>query len=524
MIPQARRKSRVTPAKQLTVPAPIGGLNALDALASMPPNDAVILDNFFPSTTSVDLRNGFKKWSTGYPAAVESLMPYNAPTGSKLFAAAGTAFYDATAQGAVGAPLVTGLANARWQHTNIGTPGGQFLYCVNGVDYPQLYNGTAWAQVTDTSTINITGVDGRKLAHVNAYKKRVFFVEKDSFRIWYLPVNSVGGAASSIDMAPLFSLGGYLMAMMTWTIDNAAGINEYAVFISSEGEVIGYTGTDPSVADNWVLAAHFQIGRPIGRRCYTRMGSDVIMLTTDGFMPLSKALLTNRAQLSDAISNKIINLVNADVDSYFDNFGWGVCLYPSGNKLIVNVPQTPGSKQYQYVMNTITGAWCRFTGWNANVFATQNNALYFGSNLGLSANSAFVAMADTGTSDDGAYIFGEAKTAFRYFGAPGRQKQITMVRPIFLTSGNLNATLAMDMDFADNYPAATPTFSGTAGTLWNTAQWNSFLWGDVSAIKKDWQGVTGVGDAGALHIRIANNRTATKWQSVEYVYKVGGLL
>jgi hypothetical protein len=312
--------------------------------------------------------------------------------------------------------------------------------------------------------------------------------------------------------------------MATWTIDNAAGIQEYALFISSEGEIAMYSGSDPSNSSTWLIVGIFRVGRPVGRRCFVKIGSDVVVISADGFFPVSKALLTDRSQVEDAISNKIINLVNNDVQNYGSNFGWSATLYPIGNKVIINVPQVEGSIQYQYVMNTITGAWCRFTNWNANCFATLGDSLYFGSNLGSGANTAFVAKADTGFSDGGAFIFGEAKTAFRYFGAPGQQKRITMVRPVIQTAGVMRASIGMDMEFSDKIPAGSPTFSGTSGTAWNTGAWNTFPWGDISSVKKDWQGVSGIGDAGALHMKIVNNATAVQWQSISYVYEVGGVL
>lgn len=512
-------------AQSTSTPPPIGGLNARDALANMPATDAVTLDNFFPTPTSVNLRNGSAKWATGLPANVESLMPYNAATSSKLFAASGTAIYNVTAAGAVGAAVVTGQTNARWQHVNYGTTGGQYLYAANGADPLQLYNGTAWQAVTGASApIAITGVTTSNLIHVNEYRSRLFFIQKNSFYVWYLPANSLGGAAASIDLAPLFRLGGYLMAMTTWTIDNASGVNEYAVFVSSEGEVVTYLGTDPSVAGNFVKVAQFRIGRPIGRRCFVKVGSDVVMICADGFVPISKALLTDRSQTVDALSNKIQNLVNIDAANYGSNFGWEACLYPIGNKLVFNVPQTAGSVQYQYVMNTVNNSWARFTGWNANCFAVMGDVLYFGGNLGSAANSAYVSKADTGFADDGAYIFGEAKTAFQYFGAPGVLKRVTMVRPVFLTAGVVRAALAMDMDFSDASPVATPTFSGVAGTAWNVGAWNTFPWGDTSSIKKDWQGVTGVGYCAALHMRVANNISALQWQSTDTVFEAGDVL
>jgi hypothetical protein len=83
----------------VSVAAPIGGLNARDAVANMKPTDALIMDNWFPSEGTVNLRNGSALWSSGYTAPVETLMAYNGNAAHKLFAAAGTAIYDATTTG-----------------------------------------------------------------------------------------------------------------------------------------------------------------------------------------------------------------------------------------------------------------------------------------------------------------------------------------------------------------------------------------------------------------------------------------
>ena len=42
-------------------------------------------------------------------------------------------------------------------------------------------------------------------------------------------------------------------------------------------------------------------------------------------------------------------------------------------------PILPGTQRRheQYVMNTITKAWCRFTEWSAEDFAVFNGELYF---------------------------------------------------------------------------------------------------------------------------------------------------
>lgn len=511
----AKSRSRAV-SKSLSITAPIGGLNARDSLAAMPPQDAVVLDNWFPTPTTVDLRNGFTAWATGFPSPVESLLPYTSSTAAKLFAAAGTAIYDATSNGAIGAGVRTGLTNARWQSVNMGTPGGQFLECVNGADKLRGYDGTNWWTDGD-GTHDISGVDTATWIHLNVFKNRLYAVQVNTFKVWYLPVNSISGAATAYDLSPLFKMGGYLMAMATWTVDNSAGIQEYAVFISSEGEVAIYQGYDPSTAGAWSLVGMFHVGRPVGRRCYEKVGADLVLVTSDGAFPLSKAMLTDRSQQQDALSAKIVNLINADVQTYGANFGWDIKLSPLGNKLLINVPEVVDVTSHQYVMNTITGAWCRFTGWPANCFIVLRDQLYFG-------GPTYVAKADTGYSDNGAFIFGDVLPAFNYFGAPGLLKRWTMVRPTFYTSGAFSPALDMNVDFQQVRPTDTGTFAAESGTAWDTALWDTFAWGSTASIKRDWQGVAAMGSCGALRMRVVNNATSVQWMALDYVYEMGAIV
>ena len=88
-----------------SLPAPIGGWNARDSLANMEPTDAVTLENFFPTPSSVVMRGGYTKWATGLGGKVQTLMAYSAAASEQLYAIAATtnALYDVTSAGAVGA-------------------------------------------------------------------------------------------------------------------------------------------------------------------------------------------------------------------------------------------------------------------------------------------------------------------------------------------------------------------------------------------------------------------------------------
>jgi len=205
-------------ARSASFPPPVGGWDTRNALADMPPENAVILDNWFPGTDKAQVRNGHASHATGLGSAVESLLEYTAPSGAgELFGIAGGAIYDVTSSGAVGAAAVSSLTNSRFQSVQIGTAGGHFLFGVNGADTPRTYDGGSWA------TASITGPTAANLIWCNLHQRRLWFGETASLTAWYLPVNSISGTASQFSLAAIARQGGYIMAMGTWTRDSGEG-------------------------------------------------------------------------------------------------------------------------------------------------------------------------------------------------------------------------------------------------------------------------------------------------------------
>jgi hypothetical protein len=117
----------------------------------MQPTDAVQLINFFPTPTSVSLRKGYAKASTGITGKVNSLMNYAVKTGgNKLFAAAGTSIYDASTDPAT--VVYTGITVDKLQHVNTSNTAGNFLVACNGTDATMVYDGTRWFSIATTTT------------------------------------------------------------------------------------------------------------------------------------------------------------------------------------------------------------------------------------------------------------------------------------------------------------------------------------------------------------------------------------
>lgn len=497
-----------------STPAPTGGWNKRDNFADMDELDAVVLDNWFPEQSRVRLRRGHASHATGMSGSIESLMGYSSPSANKMFAANGTNIYDVSSSGAVGAASVSSLNNARWQHAMFGTSGGSFLYLVNGEDDPRYYDGSTWT----TPTITGSGLTPANLIHVNVFKRRLFFIENNTLSFWYFPVTTISGAISEFDLGSVCRKGGYLMAMGTWTRDAGDGVNDLAVFVTSNGEVIIYAGTDPGDAAAWSHVGTFEIGAPIGRRCLFKVGADLILITQDGFVPLSTALQNARVSDKAALSDKIVGAVTEATRSYGGNFGWQPILYPKGNMLLFNVPTQENDTAVQFVANSTTRAWCRFTGMDANCWEVFNDNLYFGGNDGA------VYLADSGTSDNGANITADAKPAFNYFGARGRLKRFTNVRPVLASNGDLTLGLALNVDFEDRIPLSTPTFSGSGGSPWDTSDWDTSDWGITETVLKDWQGVEGTGYCASLRMRVATNALEVYWHATDWLMEPGGYL
>jgi len=289
-----------------SVPAPINGWNARDALSEMDAKDAVSLTNWWPLPSDVMVRRGYTEYSTGLGAQVMSLMPYNAGSTSELFCAAGTSFFDATTSGAIGAAVVTGLTNSYWQHQNITTSGGSFLLAVNGADKLRGYNGSAW-WVDGDGTHDITGLDTALCHNINLFKNRIWLIQKNTLKAWYLGVSSIGGAANALDFSSVARRGGYLLGMDNWTIDAGAGVDDYAVFYTSQGEIIVYKGGDPSSSTDWALVGVWELGSPVGLRCSMKWAGDLLLMTQDGLLPMCAVNRTESVLLLSTMFNTALH-------------------------------------------------------------------------------------------------------------------------------------------------------------------------------------------------------------------------
>ena len=513
-------------ASQGTIPAPFGGWNARDDITAMPATDAVVLDNLIPGPGGVAVRGGSAVYATGLGAKVNALLRFNPPGAvPRLFGCAGPNVYDVTASGPVGVAALSGQTGDKWRGVMFGTPGGSFLMAANGTDAPQKFNGSTWSAISLVAPQpkTYTGQGGTQVAYSYPYVltpskltnpvvfgQRVWFVEEGSLRVWFLPINGIGSSAQTdpvspntvpdispcaqaLDFASQCRMGGSLVAMAVWTRDGGTGSDDYAVFITSAGEVLMYQGTDPTIAGAWSRVGVFRIAPPVGDRPTIQAGADVAILTETGLLPLSSVLpLTVSQDDQVAITDKIRGAFQLAYQSAAVEYGWAVQDYPMGGLLLVNVPNADGVTFRQFVMNLMTQAWCSFSGLPAVCWALLGDRLMFGTPDGR------VCQYDVGSSDTlmpAAVPVAQPITflclsAFSGFKMTAK-KRFLMARPLYTAALGYRVPITLRVDYDTTALALPQPPIPSSGTPWGSP-WGS-PWGPTIAPSSRWTGLRGDG-------------------------------
>ena len=494
LVPAGRQPARKAPAliETRTIPAPVKGWTAQDSLVEAPPGTAPILDNWFPEADAVRIRRGYESFSTGVGGSIRTMMAYVSGTVQKMFAARSNgSIYDTTSAGAATLSYSTGRSSGDYQWTMFGNVAGQYLYVVNGSDPPIYFDGSAWVVPVLTDMPDTTNLIG-----IVAHKKRLWFAEENTPSVWYLDTDAIAGSLSEFDISGQLTKGGHIMALATWTVDGGAGVDDLMAIISSEGQVVVYTGIDPTSATQWLLQGVYDIGKPIGRKSVYKLGGDLVVVTEDGLIPMSVALLTDRTAAAEkSYSRRIRRAYNDAVRLGVAEFGWQLETHPRNQMALLNIPPVAGTPAQQFVYNVTTGAWARWTNMDATCWLQFQGGLYFGGPAGT------VFKADSGTSDNGAAIPARMLPAFDDLGAPGRVKYVTGITPI-LSSDVPNADARPSVVCAVDYtePGYTNQVAdeislgvGNFG-VWGVSLWGQCVWFGQSTTRK-WRSGGGIGKA-----------------------------
>ena len=443
---------------QLNLTSSFGGLNLIDPLDNMGAEYAIQMDNIIPEANADIVRGGCVK---KLASACSMLVPSPISEKERLLCFKTDTFnaYAPTDFETVKATK-NGFTSDAWKYTQFTDGAGQaYTVLANGKDTPQFFANDAFADVGYTLT------DLPALDCPLSFKNRLYFVGGD-WSVYYSGVQSTSGSLTAFEVGSYFKKGGRILTIENWTQDAGQGLDDLFVIFSTEGEVMVYKGTSPEASD-WQTLGVFQIPRPVGKWCCENVGADIIVITEQGYLPLSSVLSDIRANRT-SLSGKINPIVQGK------NFSgkWEIHFFSTAGWVFVNAPSdVPRYAHEQHVLNIHTNAWCRFLGWDALSFCVLNDKLYFANNNGIYE-------ANSGTTDDGEYIVYKLQKAYNTFGTP-LKKQLMRIVPRYSSFDNDELYKCINSDFKEGTNRLIVIRSDMGyKSYWDTAIWDTNYWSD----------------------------------------------
>lgn len=533
-----------------TVPPPSRGLNTTGDLASMPPTDAVEMDNLIASEFGLTVRGGYREYATNIGGdathVVRTVMAFNGAsanaminplTDSELWAATDNGIYLIEGGGdlAALAPAIalsgsTYAGSFSWVNF---TPsgGGQYLVACSETDGAYLYDGVSWMKMVagGAGAGHITGADPTTFAQVCAWKRLLVFVERATGKAWFLPIGAVGGAVTVFDFGPQLEHGGAVLGLANWTQDDGGGMDDRLVILGSSGDLVIYQGTDPTDAAKFSNAGTWYIGQPpVGRRCFTTSGGNVYVLTQFGVIPVNQIvqggldnILTSDTDLLVQL-RKLQDALNTDFQTLLNTPGWELLAVPQLALILIARPSVVSNEFIQYAFQQHSMAWSRLIDIPGHTFMRRLNEVYAGT-----ADGRVLRVLDGSTDDmklDGSgarEIRSRLTPAFNYFDDPSVLKHALMIRVSFLARMPPAYNVAMNVNFEVNPINSTAPAGETAGSLWDQSFWDVDLWAGGRTASAEWRTVGALGYALSPSLFISSD-VATTVTSIEYMMKQGG--
>lgn len=519
--------------KAQAMPAPVGGLNDIDPLAQMDPSYMLDTINFFPDYGNLRIRAGYGEWCTGFGKPVKTIMQFAAQDGTfHKFACTDGGIYGIDANTSA-PPLVAASTNGMWEYTNFANNNGQYLVAVNGTDPSKLYNNNVWTDFKQIASPanpgEVSGVDPSTFCFVLSHMHRLWFAQKNTMTIWYLPTDAVGGAAQPLYLGAIFKKGGYIVGMSRWSANSGSGLDDRFVVFTSTGELASYAGTDPSDITTWSLDSVFYVGAPLSRRCFMDYGGDVITLTKRGVVPISTLISSQALQtiFSGALSHRISRTIMTLAKQLNMPFDPEVTTYPDYGWIIININKqstirSPTSGPNQFVMNILTGAWGRLD-YPVRTVRVTHVGLLMGTDDGRVLQMTEDSYLDNVHLDGtgGNPISGYAMCAYTYLDDPTFNKHAQFLRPVFQTEVKPSFIIRVLPDYRLDLWDQVPTPNYAIGNaVWDVSKWDMANWAGNENVYRPWCSANVLGYAFAWQLKVSTSALLAL-SAVEWVWESG---
>lgn len=532
-----------------SVPASVGGVNALNSLMEMPGTDCIYTYNMMPVEYGMRLRKGWREWATGADGDVRTIIGYEGrnPGDDEMWAVTENGIYNVslfntTAPVEDQAFTTQGEAAGWGVHCEfVADNEDKYLYYadpLNGIFAYQTGGGWAapanWTRSDNAEPPVQVPFPVADVAFVTVHKQRIWVILEGSSDAWYLPIHSIAGELKKFTFGSKMPHGGRLSALYNWTMDGGEGIDDYLIALSRAGDVLVYKGDDPeSIAGSepllggpWTNVGAWFIGElPDSRRIAISQGSELYVLSVYGITSIRDLLEgTSADELLKSPSAKVNRFLRTDVQEGIDRPGWALNANPSDGFLQVVTPEPSSGEYLQYNQNISTKAWGFWRGVPMLCGGVWNGEYYLGGTDGIVY--IYDATLD-GTKLDG--TLGESipwsqLTSFQGLGNHAAYKRVSFIRPIGILNGTaaVNVKAVFDYNVSPNLAAPVAQTAGD-GTAWDTSNWDDSLWDYGLSSGSIPIGAMGLGRSVAIAMKgnSTNRLTLVGW---DMLFDVGGLL
>jgi hypothetical protein len=476
-----------------TLPAPTRGLILNENASFMQPGGALVLDNWMPTMKGIKLRGGCTRWCDLHaldvpvppvPSAsrlpVISMFQYISGNNQRIFAGQTTKLFDVTA----GSPTLvkSGQNSGNYVASQLANASGDhMLVCNDAGDYVLHFDGAAWTTYNTgqiTAPAGTSVVAGHNLTYVWKYRGRFYFIEGGTMNAWYLPTNAVQGALALIPLAGAATKGGKLLCGFSWSIDAGDGIDDKCVFMTDQGELLIFTGSDPSNAANWSQEGRYATSVPLGMNAHQAIGGDVLIATVDGIIPISASISKDVSQLDLASITRAIKTMWRDEVTAKRALPWTMCKWDEYGGMFVTWPGGIAGNRYCGAVNIATGAWARYVGWDAMCFVRMRGDMFFGNQDGI------VMQADRTGYDDGQPYTAVMVGGWEMFSSQATTMVWRQARASF-TAGNADP-FQPQLSACTDYVITLPPPPSAAPDPGVADVWDQGLWGPTPGWTPPW--------------------------------------
>lgn len=486
------------PVMQQTVyPAPIEGMNAEMNLAEENPRHCLWCNNIIPDENGLRVRKGYRIWQeevggAGTEEEVRTVIVYYDKSGAadKIFACTTSGIWDVSTAGGTPSSVLnfstsnTVSGNGVWIQYTTEAGADLILYAdeENGL-FTYTASTNTWAQTSGITTAagSTNTFDATEIVFVANHKLRLWLVPKNANYAWYLPIRSIAGDAEEFFFAQKFRHGGELVGLYNWTVDGGLGRDDHLVAISRGGDVIPYTGEDPSDTVTWTSTGVFFVG-PLptkGRNLAAEHGGELFILSSFGLATLSDLLHGGdpRDPFRNKIGYRIGRRLRKDLADYRDDRPWEVSLLADQGLLLITTPVRSNSLYRQYSFTLATGGWGAWTDVPIRCSAMYDGHLMVGTSAGevLRMDQTADDVQTDGTGRQA--IQWAVLTSYSHLGAPALHKRVKFIRPNIISGRSPAYEARAYYDYRQDEPPAVSSLASLNDDVWDTGVWDTAKWG-----------------------------------------------